>query len=81
MLDLEVRGVRHRVRRGQLGRVLENGYAGDLPYGYVSYYLDLDWAERLARRGPKPKKGVRIREEAGLVRRVFDCFVAGKSVG
>lgn len=77
-----VRDLQHRVRRGQQGRVLEDGSAGDFPLGYESYYLDDDWAAQLARRGPKPKKGLRICDaEARWVRQVFDWFVAGKSIG
>lgn len=77
-----VRDLQHRVRRGQLGRVLDDGSAGDFPYGYESFYLDADWADRLARRGPKPKKGVRVCEdEARWVRRAFDWFAAGRSIG
>lgn len=77
-----VRDLQHRVRRGQLGRVLEDGSAGDFPYGYESFYLDEGWAEQLARRGPKPKKGIRVCEdEARWVRRVFEWFVAGRSIG
>lgn len=76
-----VRDLRHRVRRGQRGRVEADGSAGDFPYGYESYYLDDDWAAQLARRGPKPKKGVRVcAAEAEVVRRVFDRFVAGTSI-
>ncbi len=76
-----VRDLRHRVRRGQRGRVEADGSAGDFPYGYESYYLDGDWAAQLARRGPKPKKGVRVcAAEAEVVRRVFDRFVAGTSI-
>jgi DNA invertase Pin-like site-specific DNA recombinase len=77
-----VRDLRHRVRRGQHGRVADDGSAGDHPYGYESHYLDPDWAEQLTRRGPKPKKGLKICEdEAEWVRRVFDWFVAGHSIG
>jgi hypothetical protein len=70
------------VCRGQRGRVEADGSAGDFPYGYKSYYLDPDWAEQLARRGPKPKKGLLVCEdEARWVRQVFDWFVAGRSIG
>lgn len=66
-----IRELGRRVRRGQLGRVLDDGSAGDFPYGYESYYLDPNWAEA-PRRGPKPKKGIRIRDdEARWVRQVF----------
>jgi DNA invertase Pin-like site-specific DNA recombinase len=77
-----VRDLQHRVRRGQLGRVLEDGSAGDFPFGYESYYIDPNWTEQVARRGPKPKKGIRTCEdEARWVRQIFDWFVAGKSIG
>ncbi|WP_162136350.1 recombinase family protein [Zavarzinella formosa] len=77
-----VRDLRHRVRRGQHGRVEADGSAGDFPYGFESYYLDPDWAAQLKRRGPKPKKGLRVcEEEAVWVRRVFEWFVAGTSIG
>jgi len=69
-----IRELGRRVRRGQLGRVLDDGSAGDYPFGYESYYLDPNWIEA-SRRGPKPKKGVRILEvEAGWVRQVFAWF-------
>ena len=69
-----IRELGRRVRRGQLGRVLDDGSAGDYPFGYESYYLDPNWAE-VSRRGPKPKKGVRILEaEARWVRQVFAWF-------
>ena len=77
-----VRDLQHRVHRGQRGRVEADGSAGDFPYGYESYYLDPDWAAQLARRGPKPKKGIRVCvEEARWVCQVFDWFVAGRSIG
>jgi site-specific DNA recombinase len=71
-----------RVRRGQLGRVTDDGSAGDFPFGYESYHLDPNWTEA-PRRGPKPKKGVRIFEpEAHWVRQVFTWFaLEGKGVG
>jgi len=79
---LEVNGLRHLVRRGQRGRVEADGSAGDQPYGFESFYIDPDWAVQLARRGPKPKKGVRVCEdEAKWVRQVFDWFAAGRSIG
>src|SRR5687768_14582373 len=49
-----VRDLQHRVRRGQLGRVLDDDSAGDFRYGYESFYKDPDWQAQLARRGPKP---------------------------
>ena len=77
-----VRDLQHRVRRGQQGRVEADGSAGDFPFGYEAYYLDADWAAQLARRGPKPKKGLRVCEaEARWVRQVFAWFVAGRSIG
>lgn len=78
---LEISGLRHMVRRGQRGRVEADGSAGDFPYGFEAYYLDDDWQVQLARRGPKPKKGVRVLEdEAKWVRRVFAWFVDGRSI-
>ena len=69
-----IRELSRRVRRGQLGRVLDDGLAGDFPYGFEAYHLDPNWAEA-PRRGPKPKKGVRIfEEEARWVRQVFNWF-------
>jgi DNA invertase Pin-like site-specific DNA recombinase len=77
-----VRDLQNRVHRGQQGRVEADGSAGDFPYGYEAYYLDADWAAELARRGPKPKKGLRICEaEAGWVRQVFAWFIGGRSIG
>jgi hypothetical protein len=79
---LEISGLRHMVCRDQRGRVEADGSAGDFPYGYESYYLDPDWAAQLARRGPKPKKGLRVcEEEAKWVRQVFDWLAAGRSIG
>ena len=60
-----VRDLQTRVYRGQEGRVRADGSAGDFPYGYESYYLDADWAAELARRGPKPKKGLQVCEDEG----------------
>lgn len=77
-----VRDLQNRVHRGQAGRVEADGSAGDFPYGYESYYLDPDWSAQLTRRGPKPKKGLRVCEdETRWVRQVFDWFVAGNSIG
>ena len=77
-----IRELGRRVRRGQLGRILDDGSAGDFPFGYESYYLDPNWTEA-SRRGPKPKKGIRIFEpEARWVRQVFSWFVEErKSIG
>ncbi|MCU0706602.1 MAG: recombinase family protein, partial [Fimbriiglobus sp.] len=77
-----VRTLQNGVRRGQRGRVLDDGSTGDFPYGFESYYLDPDWQAQLNRRGPKPKKGIRVcQAEAEWVRRVFAWFVGGKSIG
>jgi DNA invertase Pin-like site-specific DNA recombinase len=77
-----VRDLQHRVHRGQRGRVEADGSAGDFPYGFESYYLDADWAAQLARRGPKPKKGIQICEdEAKWVRQIFAWFIKGWSIG
>ena len=80
--SVTIRELGHRVRRGQLGRVLDDGSAGDFPYGYESYYVDPNWAEA-SRRGPKPKKGVRILEpDARWVRQVFAWFAdEAKAIG
>lgn len=76
-----VRELAHRVRRGQEGRVLDDGSAGDFPFGYESFYLDPDWEAQLRRRGPKPKKGLRACEaEARWVRQVFAWFINGQSI-
>lgn len=70
-----LRNIREGVRRGQQGRVLDDGSAGDYTFGYESYYLDPNWAEQMTRRGPKPKKGLRICEaEAKWVRQIFTWF-------
>ena len=77
-----IRELGRKVRRGQLGRVLDDGSAGDFPFGYESYYLDPNWAEA-SRRGPKPKKGIRVFDpEARWVRQVFSWFAdEGKAIG
>jgi len=76
-----IREIAHRVRRGQEGRVREDGSAGDFPFGYESYYLNADWADNRDLRGPKPKKGLRIcEEEANWVRQVFSWFDEGRSI-
>ena len=78
--NMAVREIRHRVRRGQEGRVLSDGSAGDFGFGYESYFVDPEDANRNSR-GPKPKKGIRINEaEAGVVRLVFDWFLSGRSI-
>jgi DNA invertase Pin-like site-specific DNA recombinase len=76
-----IRNLSHLVRRGQEGRVLDDGSAGDFPFGYESYYLDPDWAEQLRCRGPKPKKGLRVcDDEARWVRQAFAWFLDGRSI-
>jgi site-specific DNA recombinase len=80
--SLTHRELANRVRRGQEGRILDDGSAGDFPFGYEAYYLEDNWADQLVRRGPKPKKGVRINEEeARWVRQVFEWFAQRKSFG
>jgi len=75
-----IRGLREKVRRGQSGRVLADDSAGDYPFGYESFYRDPDWQQQLARRGPKPKKGIRINDNlAEWVRKIFAWFVGGQS--
>ena len=39
-----IRELGRRVRRGQLGRILDDGSAGDFPFGYEPYYVDPNWA-------------------------------------
>ena len=69
-----------RVRRGQLGRVLTNLSAGDLAYGYESFFIDPEKAAS-SHRGPKPEKGVRINEEeAKWIRQIFDWLNGGRSI-
>ena len=46
-----ITGLKDKVLRGQRGRVLADGSAGDQPYGYESYYTDPDWQQQLTRRG------------------------------
>jgi hypothetical protein len=72
-----IRELGRRVHRGQLGRVLDDKSAGDFCFGYESYYVDPNWAEKLMQmgRGPKPVKGIRINEvEARWVRQIFEWF-------
>jgi site-specific DNA recombinase len=77
-----IRNLSHLVRRGQEGRVLDDGSAGDFPFGYESFYIDAHWEGQRERRGPKPKKGLRIHEgEAAWVRQVFAWFLEGRSIG
>ena len=76
-----IRGLQDKVKRGQRGRVLADDSAGDFPYGYESYYKDDDWQQQLARRGPKPKKGLKINEEeAACIRQVFAWFLECQSI-
>jgi DNA invertase Pin-like site-specific DNA recombinase len=75
-----IRELGRRVYRGQKGRVLEDGSAGDYPYGYDSYPMDPS-AAAIGSRGPKPKKGLRVCEaEARWVRTVFGWFVDGMPI-
>lgn len=68
-----IRQIGHQVRRGQRGRVEDDGSAGDFPYGYRSYLIDP--AAVWNGRGPKPKKGIQIHpEEAEVVRWVFKRY-------
>ncbi len=78
-----IRELARRVRRGQMGRVLDgNGSAGDFCFGYRSEYIESNWAELLATRGPQPKKKVVIYEpEAAIVRSIFQWFIDGTSIG
>jgi DNA invertase Pin-like site-specific DNA recombinase len=72
-----IRELGRRVHRGQLGRVLDDKSTGDICFGYESYFLDPNWAEKLMQfgRGPKPVKGVRIVEDqARWIRQIFEWF-------
>lgn len=74
-----IRELGRRVRRGQLGRILSQLSAGDQCYGYESFLLNPEQAA--AQRGPKPERGLRIREDqARWVREVFERFNAGRSI-
>ena len=80
--NMAVRDTGHRVRRGQEGRVLDDGSAGDFCFGYESYFIDGIDAQNRNRRGPKPKKGIRIMDaEAAIVRQMFGWFLEGWSIG
>lgn len=71
-----------KVRNGQMGRVLNDDGAGDQSYGFESFYHDDDWKEKLGKKGPRPKKGIRICEaEADRVRQIFVWFLAKWSIG
>ena len=50
-----IRNLSHLVRKGHEGRVLDDGSAGDFPFGCESFYIDANWAEQLERRGPSPR--------------------------
>jgi site-specific DNA recombinase len=70
-----IRELGRRVHRGQLGRVLDDKSAGDTCFGFESYFIDPDWAQKIVQRGPKPVKGIRISEEqARWVRQIFEWF-------
>jgi site-specific DNA recombinase len=70
-----------QVRRGQEGRVLDGGSAGDFPFGYRSEFLEPAAAAAYTGRRPRPKKRIVIDEEqAQIVRGIFASFVAGQSV-
>ncbi len=74
-----IRELGRRVRRGQLGRVLGQLSAGDFCYGYESYLLDPEKAAE--NRGPKPERGLCIKEEeAKWVRQIFNWFNDGRSI-
>lgn len=74
-----IRELGRRVRRGQLGRILGQLSAGDYCYGYESYLLDPEKAAES--RGPKPERGLRIKEdEAKWVRKIFKWFNKGRSI-
>jgi site-specific DNA recombinase len=76
-----IRNLSHLVRGGQEGRVLDDGSAGDFPFGYESFYIDANGAAQRERRGPKPKKGLRVHEaEAAWVRQVFAWFLEERSI-
>jgi len=76
-----ITGLKDKVLRGQRGRVLADGSAGDHPYGYESYYTDPDWQQQLTRRGPKPTEELRICDvQAHWIRKIFEWFLAGMSI-
>ena len=50
------------VRRGMKGRVLDNKSAGDIPYGYYTFFDDPDYAANRCGRGPRPSKSAGIYE-------------------
>jgi hypothetical protein len=76
-----IRELGNRVYCGQEGRVLDDGSAGDYPFGYESYFLDPEQPLHNSRRGPKPKKGLRICEaEAQWVRQIFAWFIDGVAI-
>ena len=70
-----IRELGRRVHRGQLGRVLDDKCAGDTCFGFESYFIDPDWAQKMVQRGPKPVKGIRKNEpEARWVCQIFEWF-------
>lgn len=74
-----IRELGRRVRRGQLGRVLNDLSAGDYVYGHESFLVHPEQAEEI--RGPKPERGIRIKEEeAKWVRCIFKWFNEGHSI-
>jgi len=76
-----ISGLKDKVRRGQRGRVLAGDSAGDFGYGYESFYRDADWEQQVARRGPAPKKGIRICDvQSHWVRTMFAWFIEGLSL-
>lgn len=74
-----IRELGRRVRRGQLGRILGKLSAGNYCYGYESYLLNPEKAAES--RGPKPDRGLRIKEdEAKWVRQIFEWFNKKRSI-
>lgn len=71
----------NRVRRGREGRVRDGLSAGDFPFGYRSVFVDPDPMKLLVQ-GKKPPKSIQICEsEAETVRKTFQMFVEGYSIG
>ena len=69
-----------RVRRGMKGRVLDNKSAGDIPYGYYSFFDDPEYAANRCGRGPRPTKSISISEtHAVWVREIFRLIAEGWS--
>jgi hypothetical protein len=67
-----------RVRRGQLGRVHGNLSAGDLPYGYESFFID---PEAAANPGRGPKVHHTEVYPASLLGGLVFCGTCGARVG